>query len=253
MIKAEHIYGTRKRLFLNTELGCTSACKYCYLPSEGFKIGLNRSEQSYRITPETLLDGLYKDQRFVSGSTGTLLSIGCFSEAWDPRNRQNTVSLIRALLPLCNPIQLATKRRVQLHDLREIVNDPAWRNQLRVYISSASITHWAEYEPRTIAPKIRFESFVSCNNAGVQAFLYIKPLIPSITIRDSELYGALMRRHDLAVIVGDQFVASVVGPKSPISNKLFVVQGNESILMRAKLTAYGQVFATTEDALDNLN
>lgn len=249
MIKSEHIYGRSDRLFLNTELGCASACTYCYLPSEGFGIGLNRSQQTYRINADTLIEGLGRDSRFKLGQNGTLLSIGCFSEAWDLKNRQVTMRLIEILLTFGNPIQLATKRKIGVSDLRKITASSAWNGQLSIYISSATISRWSDYEPRTVAPKIRFESFASCCDVGVQVCLYIKPLIPKITLDDWEQYGALMDKYKIPSIVGAQFTVAQLGAAAPISKNLFVIHEDEGVMMREKLAAYGPVFAKSEEAL----
>lgn len=249
MIRPEHIYGDSTRLFLNTELGCTSACTYCYLPEEGFKIGLSKTESSPNIDGDLLLKELLIDSRVKFGTRGTLFSIGCFSEAWDPRNRKSTIQIIKALLYFGNPIQLATKRKVGLTDLCEITNNQFWNNQLTIYISSATISHWNQYEPLTIEPKKRFESFSACREAGVQACLYIKPLIPSITILDTEIYGKVIEKHHIPIIVGDRFTNEKLNEKSPISKSLFVIHDEESVIMREQLSFYGPVFSKSEEAL----
>ena len=252
MIKSEHIYGDSKRLFLNTELGCASACTYCYLPSEGFGIGLNKSEFTYRIEAETLINALERDPRVKFGKDGTLLSIGCFSEAWDPRNREGTIQAIKALLPYGNPLQLATKRKIGVEDLRKITSCPAWQGQLSIYISSATISHWRDYEPLTVSPAKRFESFDSCSVFGVDVCLYIKPLIPSITIKDVDQYGALMEKYKIVSIVGERFTVAQQGTTSPISKTLFINQNDETRIMRERLSVYGHVFTKSEFALAHL-
>jgi DNA repair photolyase len=249
MIRAEHIYGNRDRLFLNTELGCSSACTYCYLPTEGFQVGLAKTDQSHRVDSDLLIRALLEDSRTVLGANGTLFSIGCFSEAWDPKNRESTIEIIKALLKFGNPMQLATKRKVGLLDLREITNSPDWYGQLSIYVSSATISHWHEYEPLTVSPAKRFESFASCRELGVQACLYLKPLISGITIKDVMQYGEVMQTYNVPAIVGERFSTEEQTKTSAISKTLFVVHNSESVLMREKLSAYGPVFSQSEDAM----
>lgn len=249
MIRSEHIYGNSDRLFLNTELGCSSACTYCYLPTEGFHIGLEKSDSSHRIDADLLIQTLLADHRTVLGANGTLFSIGCFSEAWDPKNRESTVRIIKALLKFGNPLQLATKRRVGILELREITSSPDWNGQLSIYISSATISHWRDYEPRTISPAKRFESFASCRELGVDACLYLKPLLAGITIKDLVQYGGVMQTYEVPAIVGERFSTDHHADTSPISKTLFVIHDDESVVMREKLSAYGPVFSKSEDAL----
>lgn len=249
MILPEHIYGNSDRLFLNTELGRSSACTYCYLPTEGFHIGLEKSDSSHRIEADLLIKTLLADPRTVLGADGTLFSIGCFSEAWDPKNRKSTIKIIKELLKFGNPLQLATKRKVGLLDLREITNSPDWNGQLSIYISSATISHWRDYEPLTISPTKRFESFASCNKAGVHSCLYLKPLLSGITIKDFAQYGEIMQMYSVPAIVGERFSTDHQQDTSPISKTLFVIYDDESVVLREKLSAYGQVFSKSEDAL----
>lgn len=249
MTRPEHLYGTSDRLFLNTELGCASACTYCYLPTEGFGIGLSQSERTNRITAQELLDALCGDPRVRKGPEGTLFSIGCFSEAWDTTNRPETIELIKTLLEFGNPIQLATKRQVKSDDLRKITSTPHWRGQLSIYISSATISHWKVHEPRTEAPARRFQSFDACREAGVSACLYIKPVIPGVTIIDCEMYADVLFNYGVPCIVGDRFAVETHGVTSPISEKLVVIHHNEAELIRRKLCAFGPVFSKSEAAL----
>lgn len=251
-ILPEHIYGNSDRLFLNTELGCSSACTYCYLPTEGFQIGLKKNDESHRIDGNLLIQTLLKDSRTILGSNGTIFSIGCFSEAWDPKNRKTTIQIIKDLLKYGNPLQLATKRRVSTKDLHQITSSPDWNGQLSIYISSTTISHWQNYEPRTIPPEKRFESFASCRELGVDACLYLKPLLSGITIKDIAHYGEIMQTYKVPAVVGERFSTDRQVNTSPISKTLFVIHDNESIVMREKLSVYGHVFSKSEDALAHL-
>ena len=124
-----------------------------------------------------------------------------------------------------------------------------WNGQLSIYISSATISHWRDYEPLTISPTKRFESFASCNKAGVHSCLYLKPLLSGITIKDLAQYGEIMQLYSVPAIVGERFSTDHQQDTSPISKTLFVVYDDESVVLREKLSAYGQVFSKSEDAL----
>lgn len=102
------ISGNDSRIFLNLELGCSSSCSYCYLPSEGMSHDERPPEKLRRSATEMLVQ-LEKFPNFKPGATGSILSIGCFSECWDERIKSETIALINGLLPLGNHIQFATK------------------------------------------------------------------------------------------------------------------------------------------------
>lgn len=244
----KHIYGDASRLFLNTELGCNSSCSYCYLPVEGLKTG---ASQGYigQMTARELLQRLHDDKRFVLGTRGTLLSIGCYSECWDARNQDETIALVQGLLELGNPIQLATKRSMTKSDLVRLTASKNWSGQLSVYISSATVTQWRIFERGTAAPDRRFASFAACREAQIRAFLYIKPVIPRVTILDVEHYGMVMSHYNVGAVVGQRFERSDMGIRAPISSQLSVVNDSEVHRVRAQLSAYGQVFDSSVAAL----
>lgn len=249
MISSKHIFGDSNRLFLNLDLGCSSECSYCYLPSEAIQIGRNNLDLDSRISAQELHEHLCNDERFIHGPEGTLLSIGCYSETWDPRNRENTVQLIKRLLCHGNNIQLATKRKVDTTDTKTITEDEHWNKQLSIYISSTTLSHWKMYEKRTVPPNIRFSSFKSCADIGIPAVLYIKPVLPGITILDADLFGKIIQEYNIPCIVGDMFKESNGGKVSPISKKLFVSEDDESRTLRGLLSTFGPVFATSEEAI----
>lgn len=240
------ISGDRSRLFLNLELGCNSSCSYCYLPPEGLQLG-KRPVSSLARSPEELLHQLQADGRFVSGRDGTILSIGCFSECWDSATRPRTIRLIQGLLAFDNWIQFATKREIRQVDLLSIIKSPDWRMQAVAYISSATISQWAKFERGTTPPERRFRSFSACKASGVRSCLYVKPVLPGVTILDVDLYGSLMRTHRMDVVVGDLFIpgAPQGEASSPISLHLRVSEHADASLIRATLAESGRVFGNS--------
>ena len=252
MISSNHHFGDKKRIFLNLDLGCSSECSYCYLPSEQIQIGRNNSNTNDTVSAQELYEHLCNDKRFVPGPEGTLLSIGCYSETWDPRNREETVQLIKMLLRHGNNIQLATKRKIDSADIKAIKEGEYWNKQLSIYISSTTLSHWKEYERRTIPPHTRFLSFKSCAELDIPAVLYIKPVLPRITILDIDLFGDLIKSYKIPCIVGDMFMENSSGMTSPISSKLFITKDDESITIRKRLGAFGPVFATSEEAVNHI-
>lgn len=246
---AKYISGNSARLFLNTELGCASSCEYCYLPAEGYPIGAS-ADRALRISAQELLVQLEQDGRVKKGLQGTVFSIGCFSECWDNRNRKETLGLILGLLPFGNPIQMATKRRVNKEDLYKIVKSSHWQKQLFIFISSASVSKWAVLEKGTTSPVRRFESFKNCHDVGVKSFLYIKPVLPNVTINDVNYYGEIMDVNRVSAIVGDQFEKGGEGRSSPISIGLKVKTHSDVDKIRVALSAYGKVYNNSTDVLE---
>jgi DNA repair photolyase len=245
---SKYVFGTSDRLFLNTELGCASSCAYCYLPSEGLQIG--RAPDSERRLPAArVLEMVERDTRVRKGEGGTVFSIGCFSECWDRRSRRQTLELVLGLLAFGNPIQLATKRMVSRGDLEVLVRAPDWNNQVVVYVSSAVISRWQEFEKGTTQPKRRFTSFAACREVGIRAFLYVKPVLPNITTTDLDQFGAVMRQYGVSAVVGDRFEERTDGRASPISTRLKIEEHPDVKRTRVALLSYGKVYADSLDAL----
>ena len=242
------ISGSTERIFLNLELGCSSSCSYCYLPSEELQIS-QRPLTTESLSPESLVAKLEADGRFVPGRSGTILSIGCFSECWDSQTRPQTIQLIQSLLKFDNWIQFATKRHISFSDLQKITSTEGWRQQVVAYMSTATITHWSEMERGTSPPMRRFKSFDACASLAVRAFLYIKPVLPGITLQDADRYGAIMQGFGVDAVVGDIFTSAGGTEASPISRKLHVAEHPDVTALRQALSRFGRVFANSTQHL----
>lgn len=213
-----YLYGNNERLFLNTNLGCLSNCSFCYLPD----LSINKNGyDNQKISIENLVTRLKNNSNFIKGKKGTILSIGCYSECWDKSNKLDTILLLNNLLEFNNPIQLSTKRKITKKDL-ELINlsQIKYKGQLSIYISNSSITKYKEYEDKTTKPSIRFKSFDLINEFHlIDFYLYIKPVIKDITIKDKIKYINLIKKYNLDVIVGEYFEISQ-DVNAPIGNAI---------------------------------
>ena len=144
------------RLFVNTSLGCTANCAYCYLPTLNYSKG--KVLDTY-ITAEELIKQVESYKGYKSGKNGTLISFGCYSECWDETNKPQTIKLIDYFLKKGNQVQFSTKRFVDYRDLIEIGNNIKYYGQLTIFVSSATISAWDKFEKGTTEPSQRFKSF----------------------------------------------------------------------------------------------
>lgn len=202
-IENRYLYGNKERLFLNTNLGCHAKCSYCYLPSLNISLG---KIPTNIINIYDLIDKLNSNNEFVIGITGTILSLGCYSECWDIINREDTIKLINLLLKYGNPIQIATKEYINEEDFCKInLNEIKYENHLSIYISSSTITEYEKYEKGTISPKLRFNSFELQKQHNIPMYLYIKPVLNNITIKDVDKYIEIIKQYNISAIVGELF------------------------------------------------
>ncbi|WP_221886869.1 hypothetical protein, partial [Vibrio cholerae] len=219
-IVAVHVYGTSKRLFLNSTLGCRSKCSYCYLPSLDYQVD---ASVLMTVPSEEIIQQVESRDDYTSGKHGTIISLGCYSECWEEKIRGLTLELIDHFLKSGNPVQFATKREVKQDDLVKIKKNISWYGQLSIFVSSVTLTHWNKLEINTDSPAIRFNTFKLTEELGIPTYLYIKPVLKSITIKDLDKYLGLIEEYKISgVVIGRKFVKdskSNTNNYAPISNK----------------------------------
>lgn len=247
-----HVYGTESRLFLNSTLGCQSRCSYCYLPKLKMGLGLSNLEH---IESKDIISTVENRQDFIKGRTGTIISLGCYSECWDFSGREITKSLITYFLNLGNPVQFATKRYVAADDLIAIQKHIQWQGQLCIFISSVSITHWQTVERGTDSPQIRFSSFEIIKKLGIPTYLYLKPILKGVTIKDLDTYKNIVKEYAVSgVIVGSHFISNKVtidNKTAPIGGGIFRYNSNDDeILISTELKKVTQTYSESTQAIE---
>ncbi|MEC9038606.1 MAG: hypothetical protein VX787_03610 [Pseudomonadota bacterium] len=225
------VTGDRKRIFVNTALGCNSSCSYCYLPVEGYKTG---ALPKVNVSLEEAINLIESTGLYVQGKYGTIISIGCFSECWDSNNRPKTRGLISWALKNGNPVQMATKRVVTPDQVKEQCENIQWQGQFSIFLSSATISQWKEFERGTSDPFKRFGYISGLISHGVACYLYIKPVIEGVTIKDGAIYYSIAAENGCGVVIGSRFDESVSdgvpAPIDSVSGLRMVVSNEESEL-----------------------
>ncbi|MBL1264142.1 hypothetical protein [Candidatus Methylomicrobium oryzae] len=248
MIVRRFVSGNRNRIFINPALGCQSSCSYCYLEHEGFTLG---QQPSFRETAEKLIYAVYlKD--FQPGKNGTVISIGCFSECWDKSNIEVSKKIISYFLSHGNPVQFATKRSVNPSQIKEILPQILWKGQLTLFVSCASITEWKTYEKGTTNPALRFKHIGNLVELGLMTYIYIKPVIEGVTIKDTNLFLKIALHQKCDVVVGSLFVYSENKvPDSPIpSTQLYIKESIDEINIINAFAGVSKVYRNSIDAVN---
>jgi DNA repair photolyase len=180
------------RVFINPALGCASKCKFCYLEKFGFTAlelsALSGNEVKYN---------LLQSPRFFPGRHGTLISLSPDAEPFDKYVLPKTLDFIASLSTLGNPMQIATRRRLERETVKRIVDSLEYPEQLTLFVSSCTISYHHTIEPSTTIPGKRFETFGVCNDEGLTTCLYIKPVIPNLTILDVDAYIGVINQYGL--------------------------------------------------------
>lgn len=240
------VYGDRYRIFLNTALGCPARCQYCYLP------GMGLGHAPKYISAEDTLAMLKQLDVFIPGPQGTIFSLGCYSECWDDQNKPETIKLLSYLSIYGNYIQLATKQMISKEELNIIDSLALYPGQIGIYLSIPTLSRSEELEPGTALPQERLaplkwkEEF-----ENIYFILYIKPVIPSITLDDGAIYGHLMKIYQLSTVVGP-LLAKGTGNTLVGEGDLKEISSDESGSLRNMLEQYGSVYTHSTQIIDNL-
>lgn len=238
MIDTGYLYSKdNKRIFVNTCLGCTGKCSYCYLDKIGY-------DNSSIIGEVRKAEELIEEIKHAGISRDTLITIGCFSECWDDNNKPETIKLIKYFLQKGNQIQLSTKKEIRVEEVREFENLIQYLGQFVVFVSSATISKWDTIERGTDSPRKRFNTFEISKGLNIPTALYMKPVLKGITNQDIELYKEVIKRYGVKdVVVGSIFGEKVSNEEVYFSNKktLFYNPISEEFEIKRRLMELGSV------------
>lgn len=244
----DFVSGDSKRVFINTALGCQSSCSFCYLGVEGIPIGARPNDT---LSAEEVISIVNASGYFREGVGGSLVSIGCFSECWDDINRGKTKALISYFLEKGNQVQMATKRCIDREDIEEINGKITRDGQFGLFVSSSTVSEWQKFERGTTSPAKRFDGLSNAGGTSVKAFLYIKPVINGVTIKDLNVYKDLIKRVSCDVVVGGRFLETGAGVPAPIISQcdLRVVNDDDEGVIINELSDFGRVYRTSFEAM----
>ncbi|MDS1311492.1 hypothetical protein [Marinobacter xiaoshiensis] len=245
------VTGDSKRIFVNTALGCNSSCSYCYLPAEGYRTGV---PPEVNISLEAAINLIRSSGLYVQGRYGTIISIGCFSECWDSSNLQKTKGIISWALKNGNPVQMATKRVVFPNQVKDHCELIQWKGQYSIFLSSATISQWKEFERGTSNPFKRFYHIGDLISLGVVCYIYIKPVIEGVTLKDGLIYSDIANEKGCGVVIGSRFDDSVSdGVPAPIDSVsgLRMVASNEEDQLAEIFPPTIPVYWSSVDAINS--
>lgn len=248
MLDTGYLYAKNSdRIFINTCLGCTGACSYCYLPRLGYNNKSNNSpiREASQIIKDIEESGMNIDKQ-------TLITLGCFSECWDEKNKPQTIELIRYFLQKGNQIQLSTKKQVTIEDVKQFQDLIKYMGQLVIFVSTASISQWEQIERNTDTPTKRFETFEVSKELNIPTVLYMKPILQGITIQDIELYQKVIKKYGIKdVVVGSIFKEKESEETVHFSdkNKLFYNPVSDELEIKRKLIGMCNVYSRSSEVM----
>ena len=245
---ASFVYGDSYRIFINTTIGCEGGCQYCYLS----KLGVSSGQPEKNA--EEVLALLNQMKEYQPGKTGTILSLGCYSECWDAKNKKKTIELIRQLAKNENYIQLATKKEITFEELLEINSLATFQNQIGIYLSVPTISESRILEPRTDDVELRLSPLKHAHKLeNIYFVLYIKPVIPHITKRDAVLYQRLMERYQVPAIIGPMLDLKGNDESVLVGEDNLAEQESEDLgFLKNHLSKSGKTYRHSTEVIDEL-
>ena len=191
------ISGNKERIFVSVAWGCQYNCKYCYLQDFGI-YGIKQF-----FGKDELLLELERRKIFIPGKKGSLVTIGCFTECWNEINRKTTIDIINFFLKQGNYVQISTKKKIHDEEIASIADNVQFENQMNIFVSLPTISYANIFEPDVDCPNLRIENLDIKQKYGINTYLYIKPVLENITIKDKEKYVELIKKYQIPVVVGE--------------------------------------------------
>ncbi len=228
------------RIFINTSLGCSGKCLYCYLP----KVGYGNKDNNYKtISANNVIEMI--EQSNYNLNNDTLITLGCFSECWDKNNKEETLKIIEYFLKRGNQIQLSTKKKISIKELAMLTPYIKYYGQLIIFISTTTISNASIIEKNTESIEKRFETFEILKNLNIPVILYIKPVLKNITIKDLDLYKRYIKHYNINdVVVGSIFTNNITDETVHFSNKneLFYTSVEDENIIISELSKICSVY-----------
>lgn len=247
MTENSFIYGDSRRIFLNTSLGCKGKCSYCYLDDIGIGSGIKY------IKSEDLIYMFENQTSFVKGRFGTIISIGCYSECWDDDNKKQTIKLIENLIKYGNYIQLSTKCKINLNEIKHIDSLLKFKNQLSIFVSLPTISQSSIIEIGTDCVNNRISNFLLKEKVkNIDVVLYIKPVLKNITIKDIEKYQSIIEQYEMYTVVGNYLSINKKDKQLALvgEGKLYENESSEINLIVKRLNKYGKIFTHSTQVIE---
>jgi len=163
-------------------IGCDLGCVYCYVPDMGFPTD---KVEPYPLSGPELALALTLNPNVAPGPTGTYVAVGSVTEPFHPLLLDKTFEYLKWLKFLGNYAQLSYKMVFPERRLREFAE--ASEERLSVLVSVSSLKMARKLEPKLPPVEKRLELAEKILKLGRGVAVFVRPIIPGITDRESKL------------------------------------------------------------------
>jgi DNA repair photolyase len=200
----------RGRVFIDVaSSGCGSGCSYCYIDApSGTQILASTAEV------DQALECLENDPRFVPGPQGSLVSLSPNSDPFkSPASTVFALKILRAVLPLGNPVQIPTKEIIP-GPLTKCLDELSQSDrQTVIFVSLSSIKNGAQLEPNAASVQDRLRNAKLLRGHRCQSCAYIKPFLRSANAELDSFVESLNNAAFDLICVGMRYSAQRTQPR----------------------------------------
>ncbi|ABU81483.1 radical SAM protein [Ignicoccus hospitalis] len=199
--KAEEDWHARREprdcgITVHPGIGCDLGCVYCYIADMGFPTD---KVEPYPLSGPELALALMLNPNVAPGPTGTYVAVGSVTEPFHPLLLDKTFEYLKWLKYLGNYTQMSFKMVFPERRLNEFLESSERR--LSVLVSVSSLRRARELEPRLPPVEKRFELAKKIKDGGKGVAVFIRPIIPGITDKESKELLELASSYGLEDVV----------------------------------------------------
>ncbi|QRF76142.1 Radical SAM superfamily protein [Thermoplasmatales archaeon] len=174
---------------LNYAVGCTHACRFCYVDSIHKRYGekrtgpfVNRSWGNYMYLPANMDDAI-AETRWEKWK-GIEVMMSSTHDPYLPSLVGITKRILEAALPAGVKLCIQTRSPLVEKDLKYLSE---FQDQVRVQVSVATMNRELSriIEPRVASPESRLRILEHAKDHGLNTGIIIAPIMPSLKIRES--------------------------------------------------------------------
>lgn len=183
-------------LTINSIVGCTNGCKYCFLQNERNHIKEPKVLKNEKESVEELLDSKYYNKQIPI----------CLLPNTDAFLNQSNIKYLKNLLlelkksNVNNTLVVVTKCYIP-HDFIAFLKENGFDKQIVIYLSYSGLP--GVLEPNVDHSKIR-ENFVNLSGSGIRLIHYFRPLTPYNGTKEkiNEILSFVNQYTKISVITG---------------------------------------------------
>lgn len=179
---------------INPYRGCQHGCSFCYARATHTFLGVEADDTfQHHIffksdAPAALREQLRKADRSRGGIASLgLVAIGTATDPYQPIEGKEllTRGCLEALAEYDVPISITTRSPLVLRDMELLRRFSSVTVNISVNTLNEQV--WRALEPATSFPRKRLETVAKLNEAGIQAGIFLAPIVPYLTDGTSTL------------------------------------------------------------------